>query len=155
MRHSIIAAGIAALAAPVAAQSSLTEAAGSGYVAEPQVPSGKFTTALEVKPIMQAVKGSLVAVREYEGRDWVYFTQVLSWRCGLAGLRYSLNGAPMQDFEMPQCQVDTAQPNAFPDDANIYVTEPLGSVETIDVELIYDDLTRETVSFEREQVQIP
>ena len=51
------------------------------YVAEPQVPSGKFTTATEIKPIMGATKGNWVAVREYDGNDLVYFTHILSWRC--------------------------------------------------------------------------
>lgn len=126
-----------------------------GYVAEPQVPTGKFTTATEIKPIMTATKGNWVAVREYDGKDLVYLTQILSWRCGLAGVRVSLNGGPMQDWPLPPCQIDTAQPNAIPQDAKIYESYPLKSVNALDVEIIYDDLSRDSAHFARTQVLMP
>lgn len=126
-----------------------------GYVAEPQTPTGKFTTATEIKPIMSATKGNWVAVREYDGKDLVYFTQILSWRCGLVGVRYSINGGPMQDWPLAECQLDTAQPNAIPQDAKIYETHPLKSVNSLDVEIIFDDLTRDNAHFERKQVLMP
>ncbi|MDQ2089314.1 hypothetical protein [Marimonas arenosa] len=127
----------------------------TAYVAEPQTPTGKFTTATEIKPIMSATKGNWVAVREYDGQDLVYFTQILAWRCGLVGVRYSINGGPMQDWPLAECQLDTAQPNAIPQDAIIYETHPLKSVQTLQVEIIYDDLTRDSAQFERKQVLMP
>ena len=126
-----------------------------GYVAEPQVPTGKFTTAIEIKPIMSATRDNWVAIREYDGRDLVYFTHILSWRCGLAGVRYSINGAPMQDWPLPPCQIDTNAPNAIPSDAKIYEVHPLQSVSSLAVELIYDDLTRENALFDRKKVLMP
>jgi hypothetical protein len=132
-----------------------TMPSGNSYVAEPQVPTGKFTTATEIKPIMTATKGNWVAVREYDGRDLVYLTQVLSWRCGLVGVRVALNGGPMQDWPLPPCQIDTAQPNAIPQDAKIYESYPLKSVNALDVEIIYDDLSRDSAHFERNQVLMP
>lgn len=127
----------------------------AGPVAEVQTPTGKFTTAVEVKPILQATRGNWVAVREYEGQDLLYLTHLLSWRCGLLGVKVGINGGPMQDWPMPECQLDTAAPNAIPADAQIYEAHPLGSVATVEVEITYDDLSTDTAQFERRQVLMP
>ena len=132
-----------------------TPATSQTYVAEPQIPSGKFTTAAEVKPILTATKGNWVAVREYEGRDLVYFSHLLAWRCGLVGFRYGLNGGAMVDYPMPPCLIDTAVPNALTGDHLPFIYQGLKSVETLEVELIYDDLSRDTASFTRNSVLIP
>lgn len=141
--------------APSAGGSAQTAAAAGAYVAEPQVPTGKFTTATEIKPIMGATRANWVALREYDGQDLLYVTHVLSWRCGLVGLRVSVNGAPMRDWPLPPCQEDTAQPNAIPEEARIYETHPLGSVSSIAVEIVYDDLSRDSAEFERKAVLMP
>lgn len=131
-------------------------ASGSVYQAEPQVPTGKFTTATEIKPIMSATKSSWVAVREYDGQDLVYVTHIMAWRCGLAGMKFSVNGAQPVDWPLPPCHMDTAAPNALTaDDGLPYKRFPLGSVSFVTIELIYDDLTREHVQFERKQVLMP
>ncbi len=141
---------------------SLLLAAGSAgaqegeYEAEPQEPKGKFTTATEIKPIMTATKPQWVAVREFDGQDLVYVTQIMSWRCGLAGLRFAVNGEALEDWPLPPCHEDTAQPNAITeDDGPIYERFPLGSVESVEVELIYDDLTRDGATYDRKDVLMP
>ena len=136
-------------------QPATADTAGGDYVAEPQVPTGQFTTATEIKPIMNATKGNWVAVREYDGRDLVYFTHILSWRCGLVGVRYAINDGPMRDWPLAPCQTETNAPNAIPDDAQIYEVHPLKSVSSLSVEVIYDDLTRDSARFERKQVLMP
>ncbi|MBY6157096.1 hypothetical protein [Pseudooceanicola nitratireducens] len=124
--------------------------------AEPQVPSGRFTTATEVRPILTATKSSWVGVREYDGQDLVYVTQILAWRCGLAGLRVAINDAPLSDWPLPPCHLDTPAPNAIlPEDGLPYRAFPLGSVKTITVELIYDDLSSDAAVFLRPMVMIP
>lgn len=125
------------------------------YQAEPQNPTGKFTTAAEVKQILTLTKAQWVAVREYDGKDLVYVTQILSWRCGLVGLKFSVNGAPLDVWEMPPCYEDTAAPNAVKGDALIYRSFPLGSVQSVSVELIYDDLTRDQAEYERKAILMP
>lgn len=119
------------------------------------VAAQQFTTAPEVRPILQATKGAWVAVREYDGQDLVYFTQLLSWRCGLSEIRYGLNGAPAETlFPMEPCYEGTATPNAVKSD-DIYLRAPLGSVQGIALQITYDDGTTEAASFARAQVLMP
>ena len=135
------------------ALSAATALAESPTVAEDQTPTGQFLTATEVRPILAATQGSWVAVREFNGQDLLYFTHLLSWRCGLYGIKFSVNGDEMQSFPMVECDVNA--PMTVPSDATIYLEYPLGSIETIDVELLYDDLGTEQASFERAKVMIP
>lgn len=125
---------------------------------EEQIPTGKFTTATEVRPILGMTKSNWVAVRDYEGQDLVYFTHLLSWRCGLWDIRYGLNGAPAtQVFPMEPCHADTASPNAMTDVANFlpYETFPSGHVTSIYVEIVMDDGTTDFAQFDRNEVLIP
>ncbi|WP_101068569.1 hypothetical protein [Roseovarius salinarum] len=126
------------------------------YTGEPQTPTGKFTTATEVRPILTATKPDWVAVREFNGQDLLYFTQILSWRCGLVGLHYGVNGGEMRAWDMPPCLTDTAQPNAIrAEDGLPYVAFGPGHVQSVQVEIIYDDLTRDSAHYERSDVLMP
>jgi len=130
--------------------------ASPAYVAEPQVPSGRFTTAVEVKPILTATKNVWVAVREYDGKDLVYVTQILSWRCGLVGMSLSINGGTPEIWDLPPCHEDTAAPNAImPEDGLPYRAYPLGSVQTVTIGLTYDDLTTDAATYQRSQILMP
>lgn len=132
------------------------QAAAYGYVAEPQVPTGKFTTAGEIKQLLLVTRGSWLALNEVNGQDYLYGTQVLSWRCGLAGFHISINGGPMSRWEMPPCHEGTAAPNAFTEtDGLPLIAFPLGSVQTATVELVLDDLSRIVTSFQRQDILMP
>lgn len=147
-RGAILGAAIGMLGGAVFAESHFT--------AEPQVPTGKFTTAAEVGQILSMTRNGWIAVREWQGQDLIYFTQILSWRCGLHRLRYSVNDGPMQTYVMPACHADSAAPNALlPEDGLPYVTLPLGSVETVMVELLLDDMSEQTARFSRADVLTP
>ncbi|WP_425099484.1 hypothetical protein [Tropicibacter sp. S64] len=126
------------------------------YRAESQVPTGKFTTATEVRPILDATRANWVAVREYDGKDLVYLTHLLSWRCGLVAIQVGLNGGPLEDWPMEECHEGTGSPNALTGDATlIYHSYPPSSVQTITVEITYDDLTADTATFDRNGAMIP
>jgi hypothetical protein len=111
-----------------------------------------FTTAGEVRPILDMTRGSWVAIREYGGKDLIYFTHLLAWRCGLSEIRYGLNGAaPNILFKMEPCHEGTAQPNALSGD-DVYLSQPKGSVSEVEVQLIYDDGSREEARFARDAI---
>lgn len=116
-----------------------------------------FTTAAEVRPILEATKTVWVAVREYEGRDLLYFTQILAWRCGLDGIRYGLNGAEAETvLKMEPCHEGTAAPNAITmDEGVVYLTLPLKSLERVSVQLLLDDGSVLEAAFDRKSILMP
>lgn len=116
------------------------------------VAAQNFTSAAEVRPILDMTRGSWVAIREYGGKDLVYFTHLLAWRCGLREIRYGFNGAaPNTPFKMEQCHDGAAQPNAISGDG-VFVSQPGGSVKEVRVKLIYDDGTTDEARFTRDQI---
>lgn len=126
------------------------------HEAEQQVATGRFTTALEVRPILSATRANWIAVRDFDGQDLVYVTQIWSWRCGLMGLRIGINGAAPRPWPLPDCHEDSNSPNAIlPADGLPYRAFPQGSVQTVTVELVYDDLGTERVTFNRHGALLP
>ncbi|MFY0617958.1 hypothetical protein [Shimia sp.] len=123
--------------------------------AEDQTPTGKFLTATEVRPILEATQANWIGVREFDGRDLVYFTHLVSWRCGLYEVRYQINGGPEQLFPISECPSDIVSAMAIPEDAQVFITEALGSVKTVDVTVLYDDLGTASATFARAEVLMP
>ena len=127
-----------------------------GLVAEDQTPTGRFTTAAEVRPILNATRGNWIAVREYDGRDFLYVTHLWSWRCGLAAMAIAVNDAPMRNLPMPPCHDSLPTPNAILEgDPQPYLTFDLGSVQRVRVQLVYDDLGMALEGFLRSEVLLP
>ena len=125
-------------------------------LALPTAPANaQFVTAEQVRPILEATKGNWIAVRLYDGKDLLYFSHLEAWRCGLAGVRYGLNGAPPAiDYALAPCDETAANPNAIPNDHLPYVEGLPYSIASVTVELTYDDGTVVTETFERAAVQI-
>jgi len=117
-----------------------------------------FTTAAEVKPILSATKSSWIAIREYDGNDLVYFTQLEAWRCGVAEVRFSVNStAAAKQWEMEPCYESEAQPNAIkmPDGRVPYIVLPLGMVTSVSVVVIFDDGSEDRADYQRKSVLTP
>ncbi len=121
-------------------------------------PAQTFTTAAEVEPILEATRANWIAVRNYEGHDLIYFTNPLSWRCGLTAIRYSVNGeSDLHDLAMEPCYEAEANPNALKFDQGIeaYITLPPESVKSVHVVMVLDDGREMPADYERAAVQIP
>lgn len=147
---------VPAAPAPVAQAEFNMSVVPNGLTADPQTPTGTFTTAAEVKPILDATKGNWVALRDYEGQDLLYITHLWSWRCGLKAIAISINDEPMQNWPLPTCHNGTATPNAIlPDDGLPYLTLRQGSVQRISIQVVYDDLSMDLAQFERSAVLLP
>lgn len=135
MLRSAALAAAAALAATVLAQ---------------PAPAQNFTTADEVRPILEMTRASWIAVREFDGMDLLYFTQIAAWRCGIAAATFVLDGAPEAEFEMEPCYHDTPQPNAIRGEP--FLRLPLGSVQKIRVTVHYEDGSTDAAEFTRAQI---
>ncbi|KIC16110.1 MULTISPECIES: hypothetical protein [unclassified Leisingera] len=134
----------AAAAAPAA------EAVQTALTAEPQEATGSFTTALEVKPILAATQANWIHVREFDGQDLLYVTHLWSWRCGLAQIKLGVNGQAPEIWPLPDCHLDEGFPNMIKEEDGLpYRSYPLGSIQQIAVEVTYDDLTSESLTFGR------
>jgi hypothetical protein len=127
-------------------------------IPESQIPTGRFTTAAEVRPILDMTRPSWIAIQQNGGQDILYFTNLLAWRCGLWEVRYGLNGAPPETIlPLEPCYDDTASPNSMVDIETypIYLTAPAGSIDSVDLEILYDDGTTDAAVYARQSVLMP
>lgn len=116
----------------------------------------QFMTAAEVKPILEMTQANWLAVRVYNGQDLLYFTHLVTFRCGLEEVFYGLNGeTPGQALPMEPCHEGTAAPAAM--DAVVYppyIAFPVGSIHSVTLMVMYDDGDIQEATFERAQIQI-
>lgn len=100
----------------------------------------QFTTAAEVKPMLDFTRDDWVALREYNGNDQLLFTQILAWRCGIDRISFAVNGDKRERLTVEPCYESETQPNAIKATGILpYVTFPGGTVEAVTVWLNYDD----------------
>jgi hypothetical protein len=88
-----------------------------------------------------------VQFREYEGRQWVYFSALQSMHCGLSEIRYSINSEDLgQTFPLVDCV--PALPFSLPPDAGPETTAmALGSGEArfISIQVVWSDGTESEI----------
>jgi len=119
------------------------------------VAQDKFTTAAEVRPILTATKKNWLAVRNYDGRDLLYFTQLLSWRCGLEAIQYGINSdIPVMPWAFTPCNDTQSSPNTIPNTQEIYASFAPNSIYFVTVKITYDDGTTDQVTFKRKEIEI-
>jgi hypothetical protein len=114
-----------------------------------------LTTAAEVRPILGMTRGNWLALNAEPGRDLLYFTHLLAWRCGLDEIRYGINSPNVTHvLTMEPCHEGTASPNALTTMLP-YMVLGAGEVQQVTIELIYDDGTSETAGFARAAILMP
>lgn len=122
-------------------------------LAAPPAAAQQFTTAAEVRPILEATRDNWVAVREYDGRDLLYFTHLLAWRCGLEDISYGINDDTVfSEWAMPDCYEGTASPGAIRETDRIYARLPLREVRSITVVITYDDGAVSEMTYDRADI---
>ena len=87
--------------------------------------------------ILGLTKGSWAYFRDYNGRQLIYFTHLEAYRCGIARMRYSLNSTAL-DHEWKLQPCDPKAPHNITTDRP-YIALPLGTANTIAVQLTYND----------------
>jgi len=125
---------------------------------EPQVPTGKYTTAIEVRPILETAKNNWVGVVEYEGKDRVYFAHLLRFRRGLWDTRFGINGQTAErGMGMSPCNEESAALNTMKGTANFppYVAYPSRGAESTYIEIMFDEGTTNFAEFDRNDIVIP
>lgn len=116
----------------------------------------QFTTAAEVRPILEATKANWVAIREYQGRDLLYFTHLMAWRCGLSSIAYGINDDEyFEDWAMPPCYEGTGSPARLADTDRTYDRLPIGEVRSVTVVITYDDGEVSEATYDRASVLMP
>ncbi len=114
-----------------------------------------FTTSAGVKPILDLIKAQWIAIRPYDGKDYLYFSTLLVYRCGIEQISFAYNGGPFQPLDHEPCYRDEANPSALKVETHLpYVVAPLDSLQTIAIQLSFDDGTIMTQSYDRKAIQI-
>ena len=111
-----------------------------------------FTTQAEVQPILEMTHANWIGLGTATGNDLLYFSHVLSWRCGLSEIRYSVNGAELIPLQMEPCHRDTNSPNAIRELP--YVSYPLERVQSVSVEIVYPDGQVDRQEYARAAIRI-
>ena len=108
--------------------------------AEGRKPSTEMT-----KQALEMTSGQWIAFRNYDGQQWIYFTQLVSWKCGLNLIRYSINNERLdQEFPLPVCNPQ-APFASDPETDQLYLRLPLGTAKTVAVQVVYGDGTESRV----------
>ncbi len=127
----------------------------AGLVTCPFAATAQMVDAAQIRPILDATKYNWVAVREWEGQDLVYFTHLLTWRCGLTKIQYSINSVAVDmNWAFVPCDETSSNPMALSDEQKIYGNFALNSVQSITVKITYDDGGQDTVTLQRAAIQI-
>jgi len=86
-------------------------------------------------------KTGWIAFRNYNGKQWVYFTILQSMHCRLKEIRYSINSTDLdQRFNLVKCNPYT--PFALPNNVgpkDTLIKLPLGEAQTVAVQVVWED----------------
>ena len=87
--------------------------------------------------ILDMTRGSWAYFRDSNGRQFIYFTHLEAYRCGIAAVRYSINTDALgRDWMLQPC--DPKKPHHITTDKP-YIALPLGTAKSITVQLTFKD----------------
>lgn len=115
----------------------------------------QFTTAAEVRPILEATRANWVALRRWDGKELLYFTHLEAWRCGMAQVRFAVNGGVEQPWDMPPCLTGTPSPNAIPADRLPFTDLPAEALQSVTVVVVLADGTALRQDYARATILMP
>ena len=119
------------------------------------VSAQNFTTSAGVKPILELIRPQWIAIRPYEGQDLLYMSTLLTYRCGIEQIRFAYNGGELQIWEGEPCYRGEASPMALKMETHLpYAVAPLDSLQTVTINLLFDDGTTMEHRYLRKDVQI-
>ncbi|MBN2825464.1 MAG: hypothetical protein JXQ76_09080 [Campylobacterales bacterium] len=97
----------------------------------------------QMKQILNMTKSSWVSFRDYNGEQYIYFTHLESYRCGIKSVKYSINSDDLdKEYTLQPCNLDN--PMAITTNTP-YIKMPLGSAASIAVQLTFSDDTQSEV----------
>lgn len=102
-----------------------------------------FTTPEGAAYIHQSIKDTALSFKQEGEEDFIYFTNLIAWRCGVASMIYGVNDdRPTIPFPMEPCWRDLREPNtmkmedpAFP----FFLKVPTGSVQKVTIRILYEN----------------
>lgn len=97
----------------------------------------------QMKQILNMTQNNWVSFRDYNGKQWIYFTHLESYACGIKEVHYSINWDVLDKvWELQPC--DPKNPMAVTKDI-IYLTMPLGTAKSIAVQVTFTDGTKSKI----------
>lgn len=82
-----------------------------------------------------------VQFRNYDGRQWIYFTAMQTLHCRLKEIRYSVNSKDLdKTFDLVKCNPQTpfSMPEGFGTD-DVAIVLDLNAAQTIAVQVVWED----------------
>lgn len=91
------------------------------------------------KNVMKLTKGTWVQFRNYGGKQLLYFTHFIAWKCAIKQVQYSVNSSALDErFELPACNPDMPF-EVDPRKDQIYLTFSPGFAKYAVVRLVFND----------------
>ena len=120
-----------------------------GLLASP--PASSQDTAIPlatVKAAINATTANWIAFRNFNGKQLLYFTQLLTWKCGLREIRYAINSSHISEtWPLPVCNPQNPY-HLDPEKAEIYKSFALDSIKFVSVQVVFaDDVATEVMTY--------
>lgn len=113
--------------------------------AVPPAALGQMMAPAQMRAALEATGRQWVAFRNWQGRQLIYFTHLVAWKCAIKEVRYAVDGQdPAELFPLPAC--DPQNPFLVNGESDtILLSFAPGEVEEISIQLVYGDGTSSAV----------